>query len=396
MEPHSAGKRGTVLVDQASLFIAAGVCAFALAMTMLSVWVHNRGDSFLVGWMLGMLLLGGGVILYYAFPPERSGIVATAFTMEIVGFVVVFVAARQFTGRPTGGRQWLTLSAAVPAVALPILLGYDGLGIMAYNFLAGCLLMATAMQYWNARAEAPSSIAALSALYALSAISFYACGTIIAHEGAWVLDGRPDNWAERFNAVMCIAGITGIGALSLGLNNARAARRHRLEAETDVLTGLLNRRALFDRMAGEALAPGRAVIVFDLDHFKTINDRYGHAAGDEVLRRFADALRLNTREGDIAARTGGEEFVLVLRDASLPLATSTAERIRALFAESHVETGRGAVRASASAGVALAGGEAGSFEDLLNRADVSLYRAKTGGRNRVVAELKLRNLKAAI
>src|SRR5690606_33277878 len=131
--------------------------------------------------------------------------------------VVVFVAARQFTGRPTGRRQWLALSAAVPAVALPILLGYDGLGIMVYNFLAGCLLMATAMQYWNARAEAPSSVAALSALYALSAISFYACGTIIAHEGAWALDGRPDNWAERFNAVMCIAGITGIGALSLGL-----------------------------------------------------------------------------------------------------------------------------------------------------------------------------------
>ena len=362
---------------------------------MLNVWLYNRADRFLVGWTLGMLLLGAGVVLYYTVPPDRLQIVALAFAMEIVGFIVVFVAACQFTRRATSLKHWLALGAAVPLVAVPILLGYDGLGIMIYNFLAGCLLMATAMQYWNARAEAPSCIAALGALYGLAAISFYACGTIIAHERAWTMGVYPDNWAERFNAIMCIAGITGIGALSLGLNHARAARKHREDAETDMLTGLYNRRALFDRMSGRAFAPGRAVVVFDLDRFKSINDRYGHATGDEVLRRFAEALRLNIRDGDIAARTGGEEFVLVLRDASLPLATSTAERIRALFAESHVETARGAVCATASAGVALAGSGTDSFEDVLNRADASLYRAKNGGRNRVSAELKLHSVQPA-
>jgi len=195
---------------------------------------------------------------------------------------------------------------------------------------------------------------------------------------------------------MCIAGITGIGALSLGLKNARAARRHRLEAQTDVLTGLLNRRALFERMAEPAALRGGAVIIFDLDNFKAVNDRYGHAAGDEVLRRFADALRLNIREGDIAARTGGEEFVLVLRKASLPLAASTAERIRAIFAESRVDTEKGPVWAAASAGVALATDDGENFEAALNRADVSLYRAKAGGRNRVVTELKLHSLRPAM
>lgn len=380
------------MVDQASLFIAAGVCAGALGLTMLNVWLHNREDSFLVGWTLGTVLLGIGVTAYYALPADRMGIVATAFTLEIVGFVCVFIAACQFTGRVVARRRWLVLGTAAPLVCVPILIGYDGLGIMIYNFLAGSLLMATAMQYWNARAEAPSSVAALSTLYALAGVSFFACGTIIVHEQAWVMGVHPNNWAETFNAIMCIGGITGIGALSLGLNNARAARRHRVDAETDMLTGLSNRRALFERMSNGGFTTGHAVIVFDLDRFKAINDRYGHATGDEVLRRFAEALRLNLRDGDIAARIGGEEFVLVLREASLPLATSTAERIRALFAESHVETVRGRVAATASAGVALAGPEAGSFEEVLNRADASLYRAKHGGRNRVSAELSLHSL----
>ena len=383
------------MVDQASLFIATGVCAAALGLTMLNMWVHNRSDNFLIGWTASMILLGAGVVLYYTTAPDRMAVVAAAFVLQIVGFVFVFVSACQFTRRATSLRLWLALAVAAPLVGVPILMGRDGLGIMIYNFLAGSLLMASAMQYWNARAEAPSCIAALVTLYALSAVSFFACGSIIAHEQTWAMGAYPDNWAEKFNAVMCIAGITGIGALSLGLNQARAARKHREEAETDMLTGLHNRRALFERMAGGGFGPGHAVIVFDLDRFKSINDGHGHAAGDEVLRRFADAMRLNLRAGDFAARTGGEEFVMVLREASLPLATATAERIRALFAESRVETAQGAVTATASAGVALAGARSESFEEVLGRADASLYRAKNGGRNRVSAEVRLHAVRTA-
>lgn len=381
------------MIDQTSLFIAASICAGALGLTMLNVWLHNRADRFLIGWTLGMILIGAGVFLYYTFPPDRTGIVAAAFTMEIVGFAAVFAAACQFTQGALTPRHWLIPCLTAPLVALPILAGYDGLGIMIYNFSAGVLLTATAMRYWSARTEAPSCIGALAALYALAAVSFFACGTIIAHEGTWTMLAHPHNWAETFNAIMCIAGITGIGALSLGLNNARAARRHREEAETDMLTGLFNRRALFERMTDGRFGAGHAVVVFDLDRFKAINDRYGHAVGDEVLRRFAGALRLNVRDGDLAARVGGEEFVLVLREASLPLAASTAERIRALFAESHVDTAKGRVEATASAGVALAGG-ADDFETVLSRADASLYRAKNGGRNRVGTELALRGMQA--
>lgn len=376
------------LIDRDSLFIAAGLCAAALALPMLSVWIHNRSDRFLVGWAAGMLLLATGVILYSVLPPDNMAIAATAFVMEIIGFVIVFVAARQFAGRATSFfHVALLLLTAVP-VGLPIALGFDGFGIMIYNFLAGGFLAASAGHYWTTRSEAPSSMALLCLLYVLAALSFFACGAVLLHQAEWIMGRRPDNWAEQFNAIMCIIGITGVGALSLGLNHARAARRHRLEARTDILSGLLNRRALFDAMTAQDLEPGHAVVAFDLDDFKAINDRHGHAIGDEILRRFADALRMNLREGDLAARIGGEEFVLVLKDSSFLLATSTAERVRAIFAQSRVETTNGLISGTASAGVALVQNENESFEAVLHRADTSLYRAKGSGRDKVVAELQ--------
>ena len=209
------------------------------------------------------------------------------------------------------------------------------------------------------------------------------------HGQKWVLDARPDNWAEHFNAIMSIAGITGIGALSLGLNQSRAARRHQQEARTDLLTGLLNRRALFDSLSNGQLHESDAVIAFDLDRFKAINDRHGHCGGYLVLRCFAEVLRLHARQGDLAARTSGEEFILVMRDTSLALAIDTAERIRASFAASDVKAARGEIKATASAGVALPQSVDESFEDVLKRADAALYKAKDTGRNRDSSQFRV-------
>jgi diguanylate cyclase (GGDEF)-like protein len=376
-------------IDQNSLFLAAGICSIALAVALGNAWLQSRSDRFLVNWMLGIALLGLGVLLSMGTQPDVMPTVALAYAMEIFGFGLVFIASRQFTGRSTPAFFAVLLLAGITlSVTVPILLGLDGLGLITFNFLAAALLAATALRYWSVRAEAPSSIAVMTVLYGLAALSFFACGTILAHEGDFVLHRHPDNWAEQFNAIMCITGITGIGAISLGLNNQRAARRHHLEARTDVLTGLLNRRALFDSFAVQMLRDGDAVIAFDLDHFKAVNDRHGHSTGDAVLRLFANALRQNERAGDIVARIGGEEFVLIMRAASMQLATTSAERIRAIFADAQVETVSGPLQNTASAGIAMAKGAGESFEVVLHRADTALYRAKNGGRNRVVTELQ--------
>lgn len=374
--------------DQGSLFFAAGICAVALALTILHVWFQNREDRFLVGWTVGMVLIGGGVILYYSLESEFIPAVSLAFTMEIIGFVVVYSAALLFTGREIRKRYLMAIAlVATLPVTIIIALGLDGLGIAIYNLIVAILLTLTAVQYWRGRAESPSSIIVMASLYLLTALSFLACGLMLLHEGKWMLDSPPNNWAEQFNAVMSIIGITGIGALSIGLNHARAARRHRLEAQTDPLTGLLNRRALFGSFSSSAFGAGHAVIAFDLDHFKVTNDQYGHAAGDEILRCFAEALRQILRPGDIAARTGGEEFVMVMYDVPLQLAVSTAEQIRKSFAASSVETAKGPTSGTVSAGIGMSRMNE-PFEDTLLRADMALYRAKSNGRNRVITELQ--------
>jgi ABC-type Fe3+-siderophore transport system permease subunit len=92
------------LINQSSLFIAAGICAAALALTMLSVWLHHRADPFMIGWTSGMLMLGLGVLIYYTLPPDNMMIVAGAFGLETVGFVIVYLSARAFVGRPMESR----------------------------------------------------------------------------------------------------------------------------------------------------------------------------------------------------------------------------------------------------------------------------------------------------
>ncbi|TGV30931.1 GGDEF domain-containing protein, partial [bacterium M00.F.Ca.ET.168.01.1.1] len=111
----------------------------------------------------------------------------------------------------------------------------------------------------------------------------------------------------------------------------RLARHHQREAQTDALTGLLNRRALFDLHGRTPVGAFTAVLVFDLDGFKAINDQFGHAAGDEVLKAFAEVLSSSLRPNDSVARMGGEEFAMVLKRSLPETAEATAESVRTTF-----------------------------------------------------------------
>jgi len=375
--------------DPSTLFFAAGISAVALALTMFGAWLQNRLDVFLIGWMLGMSSLGAGAVIYSAYPPQPV-VILICLTLQTVGFVSVYLSARLFTGTPVHWRIAIILAlAAVAAVIVPISSGRDGVGVAIFNVIAAVLLFLCAQEYWRAREQSPLSIVALSGLYAIAGVSFLACGLVLIYERQWQLVGRPANWAESFNAVVSIAGITGIGALSLGLNHSRMASRLSKEAATDALTGLMNRRALFSNFVANRLRPGDAVIVFDLDRFKSINDRYGHRAGDITLHQFAEELRSNARPQDLVARLGGEEFVLVMRQVSVAEATATAERIRAAFSATPLKVNDTAVMVTASAGVAFAVSEDDDFEHVMHRADLALYRAKNSGRDRVLTELQV-------
>jgi diguanylate cyclase (GGDEF)-like protein len=268
----------------------------------------------------------------------------------------------------------------LPTVAA-FALGYSGAGTIAANLAIGLLLALTGWQYWSARAETPLLMIANATLYLATAISFVACGLVLLRHGQYILAARPANWAEQVNAYVIIVGLTGIGALSLTIHQIRIANRHRSEARRDSLTGLRNRRGLFDDYPDDP-ASDTTVVVMDLDHFKTINDRFGHAGGDRVLRAFAEIILSNIRPSDIAGRLGGEEFC-ILSNATDAAAAAMAERIRADLEAKPFMTPSGIMRATVSAGIAVSSEERESLQAVLDRADVALYQAKESGRNRV-------------
>jgi diguanylate cyclase (GGDEF)-like protein len=164
-----------------------------------------------------------------------------------------------------------------------------------------------------------------------------------------------------------------------------------LKAAQDGLTGLWNRGAILE-ILGKELARARrtggsvGIIMADLDHFKRVNDTYGHLAGDAVLREAAQRMRSSTRSYDAIGRYGGEEFLVVVPDSDLPSAVAQAERLRCSVGGTPVPSSEGSIEITISLGVAAGrGDDPRAAESLVRSADAALYQAKKLGRNRVEA-----------
>jgi diguanylate cyclase (GGDEF)-like protein len=190
-----------------------------------------------------------------------------------------------------------------------------------------------------------------------------------------------DRWLDVMVSMAVVAAVVQM----LATRNERLVAKLAEEAREDTLTGLLNRRGFEERAGVEVALASRnstslAIVSLDIDHFKLINDEWGHEAGDRVLARLGDVFRAASRTGDLVARMGGEEFVVLLVDSELDAATDYAERVRAAFAD---DSPAGLPRATLSAGVASAYAPP-SLEPLIQRADSRLYAAKRAGRDRVV------------
>jgi diguanylate cyclase (GGDEF)-like protein len=194
---------------------------------------------------------------------------------------------------------------------------------------------------------------------------------------------------KRWTLIAVGTGAIVIGLLMIQIN---AIRRHRRQlaifANQDSLTGLPNRRHAYElaiaamEQAGAAQIP-LTVALIDLDHFKSINDRCGHAAGDKVLQEFALACRASVRDTDVLGRWGGEEFLLVMPGASLETAMIALERLRTLALRIQLPATGAGMRVCLSAGLATIDPNVKSLDELIASADAALYHAKRDGRDRV-------------
>lgn len=374
-----------MFVDQTSLLLALGFAAFALSTTLFVTWLSARSEYFILTWAAGAATM---VLAFAAFSinavDHKPLLLWVANMLLTSGFVVFYGAGCLFTERRMPRARVAMLGiGSLSLITLPFMVGFDGLGAMLGNLCNAALLFFTAHIFWRGRAEAPAWVGGIVALYVVTGLSFLPCAAMILLKTPLVLQAAPSGWAEDLNSIVGLVGMTSIGALSLALNQARAAKRHRDEAYTDALTGLLNRRALFEHFTSLKLRAGTAALIFDLDHFKSINDQHGHQAGDAVLRHFADVVRQNLRNVDVAARLGGEEFVIVLTNATPALATAIAEAVRSTFSAGGVAAETGVISTTVSAGIALHIEDDEALDQLINRADKALYLAKKAGRNRV-------------
>ena len=178
---------------------------------------------------------------------------------------------------------------------------------------------------------------------------------------------------------------------SIAIENARLFKQVQLLAVTDELTGFFNRRYFYELVEMELARARRyhhpvSLVMIDIDHFKTVNDRYGHTAGDLVLKEMCAVIRNAVRESDILGRHGGEEFVLLLPETPLDHAVEAADRLRRLVADHHITVGSLDITISVSGGVATFGDQCQTADELFRCADMAMYQAKQSGRNQVYAD----------
>jgi diguanylate cyclase (GGDEF)-like protein len=313
---------------------------------------------------------------------------ATLSTLLLIGWAVSALG-----GRPRPRRALLLALAAVPTLLAA--LWAQGPVAMVWLCTLGLLVFSLALiplgwpLLWRPRNRHEQAMGLLLALMAVTSLlraSFLFTlpppyPDHLLHVPTWLVSG----YAVMYGVLPIVYVL-----MMLNIFNARLQDRLVARAATDDLTGALSRRALAEgalALRAQTGAKALAVVMIDLDHFKLVNDRYGHAAGDLVLREAAARLRSTLRGGALLARYGGEEFVALVPVDDMASARRVAERLREAIADADWSAllAPGAA-VSASLGVTLLlAGEA--LETALARADEALYRAKSGGRNQVQAAL---------
>ncbi|MCG6121811.1 MAG: GGDEF domain-containing protein [Microvirga sp.] len=383
------GPNATSLLTAMAMILVVMAGAFFLAGR------RENGESYWGSWCVANLLLAGAVIVYLFQSRLPPMLVATlANGLLVLGFSLRLRAARQFSGRSAPAAIVYAPLAALAAIcAGPVLAGLPGEIFKGANFLLGALAGAVAIEFWRDRADGLPSRYVLIAAYAVVSASFLARAAQLTLFGGLRFEGGLLQQPEMLlvHLMAAIFHVVGSGAFALSMAYERGAARLRHVATHDSLTGLKNRGA-FEAAALHRIErrSGRfAVALIDIDHFKRINDRFGHAAGDAALRACAETCRREIRATDVIARVGGEEFAVILDDVSLEDAAATIERVRAAVAAHVIAIDDRQVTLTVSAGLrqvdhAAEASDAITLDVLMRAVDDSLYEAKRNGRNRIV------------
>jgi diguanylate cyclase (GGDEF)-like protein len=372
-------------LDILTLYLVASLVAAMLGGLLLFFWRNERIAA--LGWWGAAYLLGAVSIAIWGLTGADLPLLFEV-ALTAIGFIacgMVWNAARVFHGRKT---TWfgILLGAMVWAVVGSTLPDTSKLRVIVGAAIVAAYAALTAAELWSERRKSMQS--RWPAIIVPMMHGFVLMLPILL--GDFVLgDGRAlhsrSGWVAAFAIELVLYAVGTVFVIFI-LVSERTVKAHKTAASIDPLTGLFNRRGfaeLTTRMIEREEAAGRAVtvLIFDIDHFKAVNDKFGHPAGDEILKLFGHVLIHTLRITDIVGRIGGEEFAAML-PCGIDEAMVAAERVRTTFANAGVQVDEVPLVTSVSIGIA--GGPQGTdLNALLAAADTALYRAKRGGRNRV-------------
>jgi diguanylate cyclase (GGDEF)-like protein len=384
-------------LDVNTLFLVTTDVEAMLGLLLLFVWVQNTQIQAVAWWGCANLMRSGSIALFGMYGSVSDLIsIDLANTILLLSFGVTWTGARVFDHRPpllvyilAGPLTWFFISH-FPAIEQNLdLRTLSSCGIITtYTWL-------TAYEFWHGRDEAlVSRWPAIFMLFAHGAL--FLLRTPLAARLPWLPTGHVA--ASVWLIVMTLQALlftVATAFILLAMAKERSEYRLRTAAMVDPLTGIANRRSflqdateLAKRHAGKPCSA--AVLLIDLDHFKSINDRFGHTVGDHVLQVFAQTAQESVMAPELIGRLGGEEFAVVFYDVGQERATARAELIRTSFAERANEVDGYPVAARLSIGMAICNNGPLDVPELLMQADQALYDAKERGRNRVeIASLDL-------
>jgi diguanylate cyclase (GGDEF)-like protein len=372
-----------LLINVAVLFLSSVTASY--------FWRQYRDYVWLLWWSLATGMSGVALVVVGLFgpvPPVAIG--APAVAMLIGGYVMIWESMRLFNGRPARPLRVV----AIALVFLAMLVGSVVLGgsvSQRANLTSVVLMIFAGLATYEVAREGKDEF--LRARLAMAGL-FGVMTLVLAVRSVlpWLRPGETANvfydplggLSSLVNSICAV----GLSIVLIMMANERSSDRHRRLAMTDELTGLPNRRYFLleaeQRLRRYRKDEAMSILVMALDHFSEVNERFGHAGGDQALAWFAGLLRQRLRSGDLVARYGGEEFCALLKGATQAHALAVAESIRAGLAARPAVLQDQQYPITVSIGVAPL--RNGNIAASLHAADQALYRAKAAGRNRVAAD----------
>jgi diguanylate cyclase (GGDEF)-like protein len=374
-------------LDIHTLFLVTIYVEAILGLLLLFAWAQNLQIRAVAWWGWAHLMRAGSIALFGMYGEVSQAIsIDFANALLFLSFAVTWTGARVFDGRKplplaivAGSLVWLIVAH------LPVVGSHFEIRFLLASGIITTYTWLTAYEFWRGRAE--PLVSRWPAIFMLFAHgSLFLLRTPLAAMLPWppVSQQFESVWLTvlSFEALMFTISIAFI---LLAMAKERTEFLHRTAALIDPLTGIANRRSFLNDATeltnrNAATASPTAVLLMDLDHFKSINDRFGHAVGDRVLQIFAESTRETIRAADLFGRLGGEEFAVVLRNVRREDAITLAESIHRHFVEAAAYVDGYATGATVSIGVVISQDPTLDMPELLAQADQALYYAKERGR----------------